>query len=128
MYDRKIYDNKRAKQQYEKFQQRRADLLIKLGNVCYLCNADAIKGFHLHHLEYDEVESNYPRHSKSMSVRIKRLEEAENNPERFKLLCPKCHRILSGIETLVTDVNITKLFSLLKISGEDFNKILGKIV
>lgn len=129
MYDRKIYDKERAKQQYEKFQQRRADILVKLGNSCYLCDTEAQKGFHLHHIEYHSTESDYPRHSKSMHVRWKRLKEAENNPQRFKLLCPKCHRVLSGIENLVTDINIDKLFGLLKIStGEVFNRTLGKIV
>lgn len=115
MYDRKVYDNKRAKKLYTEFQERRAALLVKLGNKCYLCDRNAEKGFHFHHIEYHEIESNYPRHSKSMSVRWKRLKEAETNPKRFKLLCPKCHRVLSGIEYLIKNLDIKKLKKLLKI-------------
>lgn len=115
MYDRKVYDRERAKKVYADFQIRRINLFKKLGNKCYLCDKDATKGFHLHHVKYHEVESNYPRHSKSMYIRLKRLTEAENNPKRFELLCPKCHRILSGIENLVTSINRARLFKLLKV-------------
>jgi hypothetical protein len=113
MFDRKEYDKERARKLYVDFQERRAKVLVLLGNKCYLCDKEAIKGFHLHHKEYDPVESNYPTHSKSMSVRFKRLKEAETNPKRFRLLCPKCHFLFSKVERFMKDVNKKNLIELL---------------
>lgn len=111
MYDRKEYDRLRAKRLYEDFKQRREALMLKFGDACYLCEQKARKGFNLHHIIYDSVESNYPRHSKSMSVRLKRLKEAEEHPERFRLLCPSCHHFITKLHF---NVNINKLMELLK--------------
>lgn len=98
MWDRKEYDRVRARSIYEEFKNRRLVLFEKLGNKCFLCDKNAIVGFHLHHLNYHDTESNYPTHSKSMFIRLKRLKEAEENPCRFKLLCPSCHRLFHDIE------------------------------
>ena len=108
MFDRKTYDRERARRIYKEFQERRKILFRNLGNECYMCHKEAIKGFHLHHVEYHEVESNYPTHSKSMYVRLKRLNEAENNPTRFRLLCPNCHQLISSWEYSLSKRNVDK--------------------
>lgn len=113
MFDRKVYDRKRSQKLYEEFKKRREAILVTLGNECYLCGKKAKKGFNLHHIEYHPVESNYPTHSKSMHVREKRLKEAENHPERFRLLCPKCHFLFSSVENLFKKVNKEHLLELL---------------
>lgn len=93
-FNKKEYDAERQRILYAEYQERRLALEEKFGNVCYLCKQSKRKNFHLHHRYYHPIESNYPRHSKSMNVRWKRLKEAEEHPERFALLCPTCHRML----------------------------------
>ncbi len=100
--DRKIYDNKRSSHLYSEFRRRKDEIHEILGGSCALCKTSkASHGWHLHHLYYDPVESNYPKNSKSMSTRWKRLIEAENHPERFLLLCVHCHRIVEALKSLV---------------------------
>lgn len=93
---RKEYNRQRAQKVYEDFVARKSQLMEVFGNKCFLCGCSAKKGFHFHHVSYTD-ESSYPRNSKAMSTRLKRLAEAEANPERFKLLCAKCHGSLELI-------------------------------
>jgi hypothetical protein len=103
MFDRKEYDRKRAKEMYDVFKARRDKLLKEqFGDQCFLCYKKTTKGrpgMHLHHLFYGD-ESNYPKNGKLMAIRIKRVEEAEQFPERFKLLCPRCHRMVESLKAL----------------------------
>lgn len=92
-FDKTEYNRLRQRERYKDFQVRRIEVFKTLGNKCQMCGKEAKIGFHLHHTEYQE-ESNYPRNSKTMSVRWKRLKEAESFPERFALLCPYCHQTL----------------------------------
>ncbi len=94
MFDRKAYDRRR----YADFQVRRAAVMTLLGGKCYLCDKLAEAGFHLHHVVYDPVESNYPRHARSLYVRFKRVKEAEAHPERFCLLCDKDHKLVEMVK------------------------------
>lgn len=87
----KEYQRKRAARKYADFKLRRTMLFEKLGGKCSICSKKAVKGFNLHHVYYHPIESDYPTHSKSFSIRLKRLYEAEEYPERFQLLCPPCH-------------------------------------
>ena len=104
MKDRKPRDRKYSQRNYRLFQMRKRIVVALLGGQCRVCKTrEAPRGFHLHHISYHETESNYPRHSKSMSVREKRLAEAEAHPERFRLLCGKCHRLIETIRRLDHD-------------------------
>ena len=86
--------------QYEQFRIDKNHLCLNvLGGMCYICEEDEdAHEFHLHHLEYVEGESDYDRNSKSFHTRKKRVAEALEHPERFKLLCAKCHRSVSSIQ------------------------------
>ena len=97
-FDKKAYDAAHQRKLYVVYRQQRDDLEEQLGNVCYLCKQGKRNCFHLHHREYHPTESNYPRHSNAMSVRRKRLKEAQAHPERFALLCPTCHRLITALE------------------------------
>ena len=90
MFDRKQYDRRR----YADFQQRRAAVMLLFGGKCWLCEKPAETGFHLHHKEYHPTESDYPRHARTFWVRLKRLKEAEEHPERFCLLCDNDHKLV----------------------------------
>ncbi len=63
----------------------------------FICESKAYKGFHLHHDSYHPEESNYPTHGKTMYIRLKRLAEAEKNPERFRLLDSTCHTLVESV-------------------------------
>lgn len=113
MFDRREYDKLRARKVYGDYKNRRKLLLEKLGYKCFLCEKDAPSNFHLHHLNYDNPESDYPRHARSMYIRLKRLSEAERFPERFSILCPRCHRALEGLKPVIKNWNKEKLINLL---------------
>lgn len=120
IWDKKAYDReyqrKRAEKVYKNFHERRFKIFELLGNECQLCKEPAKKGFHLHHVEYHSIESNYPRNSKSMVTRLKRLKEAEEHPERFALLCNRCHSVLEWIKFKIKHFDIINFFKLLKLS------------
>ncbi len=97
MFDKKEYNRARQKKIYGGYQQRRVTLFKTLGDKCFICESKAYKGFNLHHDSYDPEESNYPTHARTMHVRLKRLAEAEKNPERFRLLDPTCHTLVESI-------------------------------
>lgn len=105
--ERKEYDRQRAAKVYEDFKARKAKLVAKFGGRCAGCSTTNPKrgDWHLHHTSYTD-ESNYPRNSKAMSTRIKRLEEAERNPERFRMLCPRCHHIVTVLQSLHSVVRL----------------------
>jgi hypothetical protein len=111
MFNRKEYDRLRAKELYEDFKKRKLDILLLFNNKCGLCSKQAEKGFHLHHKLYTD-KSNYPKHSNCMSVRWKRLKEAESNPEIFELLCPRCHILVEQLKTISPCVDRKKLIDL----------------
>lgn len=106
-FDKKAYNRQRRAEEYADFQTRRREFVSQKGGDCYLCGITNVH-FHFHHLEYSE-ESNYPRNSKSMSTRWKRLLEAEAFPDRFAILCPRCHGLVHSIER----VDLDKLLGLL---------------
>jgi hypothetical protein len=88
VWDRKEYDRKHQQEIYEQYKQDRLQLLETLGNCCAICRSDT-NHLHLHHKYYDN-DSNYPRTGNGWS-RVKRVKEAMKNPDKFLLLCAKCH-------------------------------------
>lgn len=120
-YDRE-YQRKRAEKLYADFCERRLKVFNLLGGKCFLCEKPAVKGFHLHHVEYHPTESDYPRNSKSMVTRLKRLKEAEEHPERFCLLCPKHHSMVEFMLRKLKGICISRLFKLLKLSTPTMRK------
>jgi hypothetical protein len=73
------------KKRAEEWRLRRKMVFERLGNKCFVCGLISNTKLHLHHLRGFE---NHPMPS------IKRLKEAEEHPERFTLLCFRCHEIL----------------------------------
>ena len=98
LFNKKIYDALNQRKVYQKFKEKRNLVFEKLGGKCEICEKLS-KTFHLHHKIYHPIESNYPRHSKTMNIRIKRVNEAFNNPERFSLLCPRCHSLVTVLQS-----------------------------
>lgn len=111
MFDRKEYDRKHSADVYADYRKRKDALALNtFGGCCYVCGkTEDFEKFHLHHVYYHVTESAYPRHSKSMNIRLKRLKEAEVNSERFRLICPPCHRAVEFIKHSAKDRSAAKL-------------------
>lgn len=120
------YNRARRKEEYDEFKQQRTKAMELLGGKCVNCNKIAQKGFHFHHIEYIE---DYPTHSKSMSVRWKRLKEALAHPERFALLCPHCHNnaIHGGSIQLPYAKAIVKEYEIIMPDGQKSIMILSNM-
>ena len=109
------------KGQYAKFREAKEKVsLEQFGGKCWLCGKSyGWEGYHLHHIDYTN-ESLYERNSKALWTRRLRVAEATEHPERFRLLCPACHRLITGIgnyfvnrfEVLPKDLSIDKVFEL----------------
>jgi hypothetical protein len=113
--DRKEYDRKHTAAKYQEFKERRKAVFRLLGEKCFVCGIESQKGFDLHHHEYHPEESDYPRDSKTMWTRWKRLMEAEKHPERFRILCKKHHFIVEILKHHDENDHWEKLKDLAKI-------------
>jgi hypothetical protein len=96
---KKTYDNQYKKARYQEFRAERDRVTLGLfEGKCYLCgNEKDYNAYHFHHLEYHPEDSAYIRNSKAQWTRNLRLQEATNHPERFVLLCPPCHRLVTTL-------------------------------
>lgn len=94
---RKAWDRENSKKKYTKYKELRKEALDKLGGKCILCEKN--NDLHLHHIEY-HADSDYPRTGSGWS-RIRRVTEALENPERFKLLCSGCHQSITTISRII---------------------------
>ncbi len=92
------YNRAYAKQKYDDFRVRKDQVSLEhFGGCCFLCGAsENYEHYHLHHIEYGP-DAEYQRNSKAQWTREMRLREAEEHPERFRLLCPKCHRLVTTV-------------------------------
>ncbi len=92
------YNRVYAKQRYDDFRVRKDQVSLEhFGGHCFLCGAcENYEHYHLHHIEYGP-DADYQRNSKAQWTREMRLREAEEHPERFRLLCPKCHRLVTTV-------------------------------
>lgn len=112
-FDKKQYDALNQRKVYDRFKENRTKVYESLGGKCQVCGK-VPRAFHLHHVIYHPIESNYPTHSKAMNIRIKRVNEALAHPERFALLCGRCHQLVTLVSTVgITKDHVDKAFSLI---------------
>ncbi len=103
------YNRQRAQALYADYVERRSQLMCSaFKDHCYLCSKPAGSHFHFHHVEYHATESAYPRNGRSLYLRIKRLAEAEEHPERFRLLCGGCHALVEALKANIDRANVDK--------------------
>lgn len=93
------YNREYAKSRYADFRVLKDQISLNLfGGKCFLCGeTEGYQGFHLHHVTYHPDDSSYRRNSKAQWTREMRVKEAQEHPERFTLLCPKCHRLVTSV-------------------------------
>jgi hypothetical protein len=96
---KKEYDRQYKQTQYEEFRKLKDWVTEELfEGECFLCGTqEGHTEFHLHHLRYHPEDSSYARNSKAQWTRNLRLKEAIEHPERFRLLCPACHRMVTTL-------------------------------
>jgi 5-methylcytosine-specific restriction endonuclease McrA len=100
----------RDEERYARFREKKDQISRDFfGGKCFLCGrTDNYQEYHLHHIEYDPEESNYDTHSRAFWTRVRRLKEATEHPERFRLLCQSCHRLITSLgNTLVNEVRVS---------------------
>ena len=95
------YDRDYSAERYTEFRALKNQVSLELfGGRCFLCdNTNNYEEYHFHHLAYDPTDSSYARNSKALWTRILRVKEAQAHPERFRLLCPDCHRLVTTLGT-----------------------------
>lgn len=125
------YDNQYKKARYGEFRAERDRVTLEIyGGKCFLCGSDhGYNQYHFHHLEYHPEDSAYTRNSKAQWTRNLRLQEATDHPDRFVLLCPPCHRLVTTLGTHLLkklaiarnarDVDLEKLLNLVMIEVEN---------
>jgi len=91
--NKKEYDRQYMQDRYQDYRQEKDRVHMELfGGTCFVCyRTDGYESFHLHHIEYVEESNRYSRASNDLWSRRQRLSEAASHPERFRLLCPRCH-------------------------------------
>ena len=104
---RKEYDRNRSRTSYENFKERKIRIVNLLDGKCKLCESEE-KGLHLHHAIYHPTESDFKRTSRSLWNRLRRLKEAEEHPERFQLLCGRCHLLWEKLLYTAKKIGIGK--------------------
>ena len=62
-----------------------------MGNRCFICRKKYGKKFTFHHLDYKSDEKTYRDFKSSMKYNEYILPIIDENPDRFVLLCNKCH-------------------------------------
>ncbi len=97
----RVYNRQYMESLYQRFRAEKDEVSMELfGGCCYMCgDSESYQHFHLHHYVYHPEDSSYRRTSKAMWTRMLRVEEAKANPERFRLLCPRCHRLITSVGT-----------------------------
>ena len=113
MSDKKEYDRSRSKKMYDKYKDDRKRALDLKGFKCQCCPQTSANKLQFHHLYYDE-KSNYPRTSNGWS-RIKRVAEVLDDPNKFCLLCSKCHYSIHIVKSAISCIDNIPLF--LELSG-----------
>ena len=94
------YNRRYLAKLYQQFRSRKDQIAEEqFGGRCFLCGSTEGNGheFHLHHISYETAGEH--RNTKAMWTRELRLREAEEHPERFRLLCGKCHRLITTVGT-----------------------------
>jgi hypothetical protein len=78
----------------EGYKQIRANILSKFESKCYVCKDTEHLQFH--HLSYTSDEKKVNSNS-SISELIKHVESIEQNPEKYMLLCSRCHSSITRV-------------------------------
>ena len=106
---RKELSRKYAKKAYANYKVKRKSLLKKFGDNCWICGRTGIM-LVFHHLVYGLVG----QYRKGLWRRILHLREIEENPSNFRLLCVRCHQLVTALESLPNESR-ERLTSILQI-------------
>ena len=99
-----------------------------LGGKCIFCGSKT--DLHRHHLKYDK---SYPKsrkvNGKFVGYRLNPVYEALKHPERFRLLCQKCHNVVTYglLDTKRTKLVFKKIGKVQGFDNNTVKKIIAKL-
>ena len=99
-----------------------------LGGKCIFCGSKT--ALQRHHLKYDK---SYPKrrkvNGKLVGYRLNPVYEALKHPEDFRLLCPKCHNVVTYglLDTKRTKLVFKKIGKIQGFDNNTIKKIIAKL-
>ncbi len=79
---------------------------------CYICLKKFGKNFHFHHIEYRTEELKHSDFNSFFKYNSYVLPIIETMPDKFALLCHKCHRLLGFLQSIKNDSRFERLVDL----------------
>lgn len=111
--------------QAETIKKYRKKVALLLGNRCYICRKPFGKNFHFHHIEYRKGELKHSNFKSSYHYNAYVLPIIERLPDKFSLLCHKCHRFLGFLQVIKDTGRFERLVDLSRrsrINNKENNK------
>lgn len=96
----------------EKIKLKRIQIASLFGGKCYICQKKIRKGFSFHHISYRYKELIHSDFTSWIGYNEYVLPIIQRIPEKFALLCNKCHRLVSIMQAIKSDTRFERLVKL----------------
>lgn len=96
----------------DKIKLKRKSVAILFGNKCNVCLKKFGKNFHFHHIRYRVNEKIYSDFNTWEQYNEYVLPIIEKLPQKFALLCKKCHRLISILQCIKDDMRFERVVDL----------------
>jgi hypothetical protein len=87
----------------QKIKLKRKQVAELLDGKCILCLKNFGKNFHFHHIGYRKGEKIHSDFTSWINYNEYVLPIIQKTPEKFALLCSKCHRLVSILQSIKDD-------------------------
>jgi len=91
---------------------KRKQVSILLGGKCIICLKNFGKNFNFHHVGYRLGEKKHSDFKTWIKYNEYVLPVIQNTPVHFTLLCNKCHRLISILQSIKSDSRFERLVNL----------------
>lgn len=91
---------------------KRKQVAVLLGGKCIICLKNFGKNFHFHHIEYRVGEKKHSNFKSWIKYNEYVLPIIQNFPTKFALLCNKCHRLISILQSIKDDSRFERVIHL----------------
>ena len=102
--------------QIQKIKEERRQVAALFGSVCFVCKKSIRKGMSFHHIEYRDKELKHSDFTSWIEYNEYVLPIIQKIPEKFALLCNKCHRLVSILQMIKSDTRFERLVKLARAS------------
>ena len=96
----------------KKIKLKRKQVAELLGGKCILCLKKFGKNFHFHHIQYrigEKIHSDFNTWTQYNEYVLPIIQKI---PEKFALLCHKCHRLISILQSIKDDSRFERVVDL----------------